>query len=467
MTPAMAARINAMGGLGSIFGFGSEFNKADTSYYIDEKDVYVDHSTQFLYEPNAMLESQLPPVNQAYTENEATSYTIGSKRIRLTGTPVVPAGYYQTPSQAPHMQQHLQNLTNVPTTPDGSAVAVAGQQPVRRPKVRRDEVICLPRSLFDRPQGNQIKARRDLKLQKLRCVTKGNDSDPFAMQKFFHTFSYNSLGQSMPQETIEHHVTRQIQQYPNAILHYDQHQLPPWTFQEDWAMLMILQHLQDLPINLSILTPGHTPNWELVSEVIGDIGITCRSSKMCEYHFAREVQKREMTRDSTWEERLMMGSASDSPQPPAKKSKKHKSQQSSNDGNSSQQSNASSNRASALAQTAPFKPSKTGSLLALDKTMQLFYKDRYEVISRIRAIRPKPPRSRYVSHDRLANNTTTLYRDDKRPIDFERPLKPETIIMEAAEERKRRAMALRQSGHMMPSSVCGCCRANNATAAPR
>lgn len=458
MTPAMAARINAMGGLGSIFGFDSEFNKTDTSYYINEKDIYIDYTTHFLYEPNVMLESQLPPVNQAYTENETTSYTIGSKKIRLTGTPVVPVGYYQSPSQAPHLQQHLQNLTNVPATPDGSAVAVAGQQPVRKPKVRRDEVICLPRSLFDRPQGNHIKARRDLKLQKLRCVTKGNDSDPFAMQKFFHAFSFNSLGQSLPQETIEHHVNRQIQQYPNTILLYQQDQLPPWTIQEEWAILMVIQHLQDLPINLSVLTPGHTPNWELVSEVISDIGFAYRSFKMCEYHYAREVQKREMTRDSSWDERAMQ--VSQSSEPPTKKSKKHKNQPS-NEGNSSQQSTASSKNSTA-AQTVPFKPSKTGSMLAHDKSLQLFFSERYSIVKRIRQNRPKPPRSRYtVSHERLANNSATLLRDDKRLIDYDRPLKPETVIMELAEERKRRALAARQAGHMM--SLCGCCRTANAT----
>lgn len=297
MTPAMAARINAMGGLGSIFGFGSDSNKSDVRHFIDEKDLYVDYTNHFLYEANIMPESQLPPVNQQYTESEATSYTIGSKKIRLTGTPVVPVGYFQTPSQLPHLQQHLQNLTNITTNPDGSALTVVGQPTTRKPKVRRDEVICLPKSLFDRQTPNFAKIRRELKLQKLRCVTKGNDSDPFAMQKFFHTFSTNPLGQSLQPETIVSTVNRQMQQFnnPAILLSYHQDQLPPWTLQEEWALLMIIQHLQDIPVNLCILTPGHTPNWELVSEVISDVGFTQRSNKMCEYHFVSNVQKREMS----------------------------------------------------------------------------------------------------------------------------------------------------------------------------
>jgi hypothetical protein len=446
MTPAMAARFNAMARLDGIFGL-PEFTKTDTRYFIDEKDIYVDHTAHFLYEPNVMPESQLPPVNQAYTENEITSYTIGTKKIRLTGTPV---DSLSKDKQSSNLQQHLQNLTNVTTTPDGSPV-VAGQQPSRKPKVRRDEVICLPKSLFDRPQGNHIKARRDLKLQKLRCVTRGNDSDPFAMQKFFHSFSFNPLGQSVPQETIVHQVQRQVQQYPNVIYHYHQEQLPPWTVQEEWAILMVIQQLQDLPVNLNILTPGHTPNWELVSEVVSDIGFAHRSFKMCEYHFARELQKREMTRDSSYDERSLQSSQPSDPQPPTKKSKKHKNQQASNEGSSSQQTTTVNNK-TAQAQVAPFRPSKTGDMLTHDRSLQLFFRERYGIIEKIRQNRPKPQRTRYaMPQERTPNSFLTLVRDDKRMIDYDRPLKPETIIIELAEERKRRLMAARHA-------PCSCCR---------
>lgn len=449
MTPAMAARINAMGGLGSIFGFGSDSNKSDAKNFIDEKDLYIDYTTHFLYEPNIMPESQLPPVNQQYTESETTSYTIGSKKIRLTGTPVVPGGYFQTPSQLPHLQQHLQNLTNIPTTPDGTAVVVVGQQSTRKPKVRRDEVICLPKSLFDRQTPNFAKIRRELKLQKLRCVTKGNDSDPFAMQKFFHSFSLNPLGQSLQPETIVTTVNRQMQQFNNTaiLLSYHQDQLPPWTLQEEWALLMVIQHLQDLPVNLCILTPGHTPNWELVSEVISDAGFTQRSNKMCEYHFILTVQKREMSRDSSWDERALQSNSSyDSSQPSAKKSKKHKNQTPSTDSQSSQ---STASKGSSAAPTVPFKPSKTGQMLVHDKSLQHSFSERYDIIKRIRVNRPKPIRTRYTSRDRLMNNPITLFKDEKRIIDYDRPMKPETIIMEQAEERKRRLTA-RVPGKIYP-----------------
>lgn len=370
-----------MGGLGNLFGFGSESNKKDVRNYIDEKDLYIDFTTHFLYEPNVMLESQLPPVNQEYTENETTSYTIGSKKIRLTGTPVLPGGYLQTQSQLPHLQQHLQNLTNIPSTPDGLS-SVAGQQVARKPKVRRDEVICLPKSIFDRQTPNFAKIRRELKLQKLRCVTKGNDSDPFAMQKFFHSFSLNPLGQSLQQETIVSQVSRQMQQYNDnrILLAYHQEQLPPWTIQEEWALLMVLQHLQDLPVNLCILTPGHTPNWELVSEVVSDIGFTNRSFKMCEYHYASTVQKREMTRDSSWDERAIQPSS----QPPQKKSKKHKDQQASGADDSQ-----SSDSKTSSAPVVTFKPSKTGAMLSVDKSLQRSLNERFEIIQRIRQNKPK------------------------------------------------------------------------------
>lgn len=372
MTPAMAARINAMGGLGSIFGFGQDSNKKDMRDFIDEKDLYLDYTTHFFYEPNIMLESQLPPVNQQYSDNETTSYTIGSKKIRLTGAPVIPGGYLPTPGQQlPHLQQHLQNLTNISVIgPDGTNALgqiIPGQPSTRKPKVRRDEVICLPKSIFDRQTPNFAKIRRELKLQKLRCVTKGNDSDPFAMQKFFHSFSLNPLGQSLQQETIVSAVNRQMQQYnnPNILLGYHQEKLPSWTAQEEWGLLMVLQHLQDLPVNLCILTPGHTPNWELVSEVISDIGFTHRSPKMCEYHFALNVQKREMTRDSSW----------DDTQPPVKKTKKHK--------NQAQASPSTPSTATSSETPIPFKPSKTGAMLSQDKSLAASYIEKYDTIHEI------------------------------------------------------------------------------------
>lgn len=465
MTPAMAARINAMGGLGTVFGFGPDSNKTNVRHFIDEKDLYVDFTVQFLYEPNVMSESQLPPINQRYTDSEATNYTFGSKKIRLTGTPVVPGGYFHTPSQLPHLQQHLQNLTSVPTTPDGTSAMVIGQQTTRKPKVRRDEVICLPKSIFDRQTPNFAKIRRELKIQKLRCVTKGNDSDPFAMQKFFHSFSQNPLGQSLQPENIVSSVGRQIQQYnnPSLLLAYHQDQLPPWTLQEEWALIMIIQHLQDLPVNLCILTPGHTPNWELVSEVISDVGFTHRSFKMCEYHFSLSVQKREMTRDSIWDERTQSNSSNDNSQPPAKKTKKLKNQppSASQDGQSSQQSTSNKSAGSAAtgaANTVPFKPSKTGSMLSNDRSLQLSFCERYETIKRIRHMRPKHSRSRFTSRDRTLSNQMNFIKDEKRLADYDRPLKPETVIMGCAAERKRvallnRVAAAAQAGHQVPQQL--------------
>lgn len=435
-----------MGGLGNIFGYGTDSNKRDTRHFIDEKDLYVDYTTHFLYEPNIMLESQLPPVNNQYTENEATSYTIGSKKIRLTGAPVAPSGYFQTQTQLPHLQQHLQNISNIQAAGDGTS-GLIGQQSARKPKVRRDEVICLPKSIFDRQTPNFAKVRRELKLQKLRCVTKGNDSDPFAMQKFFHTFSLNPLGQSLSSETIVTTVHKQVQQYNNTniLLAYTQEQLPPWTIQEEWVLLMVIQHLQDLPVNLCMLTPGHTPNWELVSEVISDVGFTHRSFKMCEYHFAANVQKREMTRDSSWDERALQSTNSsvEDSQPPTKKSKKHKNQPQTPDGQSSQQSSSSKGLSSAPA--IPFKPSKTGAMLVHDKSLQLSFSERYDIIKRIRQTRPKQIRTRY-SRERLMNNQPMLVREDKRMIDYDRPLKPEAVILDSP---MRRASNISNTGLFM------------------
>lgn len=137
---------------------------------------------------------------------------------------------------------------------------------------------------------------------------------------------------------------------------------------------------------------------------------------------------------------MQSNSSYDSSQPSAKKSKKHKNQNPS-DSHSSQSTTIKSVPTTPLV---PFKPSKTGQMLVHDKSLLHSFSERYDIIKRIRQSRPKSIRTRYTSRERFSvNNPVTLFKDEKRIIDYERPMKPETIIMEQAEERKRRALAAR------------------------
>lgn len=84
----------------------------------DDNDLYVDYSMAFLYEQSVMTESQLP---QVYIQKEA-------KRLRVE------------PGAAPRNKQ----------------------------KPRKDEVVAIPKSLFDRPSAVVLKLRKELKVQKQR-----------------------------------------------------------------------------------------------------------------------------------------------------------------------------------------------------------------------------------------------------------------------------------------------------------
>lgn len=56
---------------------------------------------------------------------------------------------------------------------------------------------------------------------------------------------------------------------------------PEWLVHEDWALLQAVEQLQELPLNLFVLKPGHTPNWDLVADMVNQVSCTSRSPAQC------------------------------------------------------------------------------------------------------------------------------------------------------------------------------------------
>jgi len=112
----------------------------------DENDLYCDYSLGFLYDREIMTESQLPPV---YIPKE-------SKRIRL------------------------ENITNR-----------------KQAKIRKDENVNIPRSLFDKPSPFILKLRKEVKVQKLRGLINGGP-DIGQLQRILNNFGPNY---TLPQPT--------------------------------------------------------------------------------------------------------------------------------------------------------------------------------------------------------------------------------------------------------------------------
>lgn len=66
-----------------------------------------------------------------------------------------------------------------------------------------------------------------------------------------------------------------------------------WAIYEDAAILNIIQNMQALPLNLLLLSPGHTPNWDFVADVVNQISRVYRPPKQCRYRYEAVIVPRE------------------------------------------------------------------------------------------------------------------------------------------------------------------------------
>lgn len=133
----------------------------------------------------------------------------------------------------------------------------------RRPlKIRKDDGYVPPRSLFDRPSPAVAKLRKDLKLQRNR-----------------------GLIRSMPMANIKQQIPIKPLTEPEG--------MAEWLIFEDRAILNVIQNLQGLPLNLMVISPGHTPNWDLVADIVNQTSRTYRSPKQCRWRYEAVIVPRE------------------------------------------------------------------------------------------------------------------------------------------------------------------------------
>ncbi|GFS95916.1 helicase domino [Nephila pilipes] len=191
----------------------------------NENDIYIDYSVAFWYETSIMHEAQLPPV---FIKKEA-------KRLKLD--PIV----------------------SVAST--------------RKQKARKDDMVNIPRSLFDRPSAAILKMRREVKLQKVKGLMVGASNMPKPIT------SFPGLKQSplvVNKPAVDTHLDKQ-----------------EWLVQEDWAILQVIQELQGIPLNLTVLLPAHTPNWDMASEAVHAVSRNWRSAKACRIRYENIIVPRE------------------------------------------------------------------------------------------------------------------------------------------------------------------------------
>jgi E1A-binding protein p400 len=133
----------------------------------------------------------------------------------------------------------------------------------RRPlKMRKDDGFIPPRSLFDRPSPALLKMRKDLKQQRNR-----------------------GLIRSMPMANFKQQVPMKPLIEPEG--------MAEWLIFEDRSILNVVQNLQGLPLSLLIISPGHTPNWDLVADIVNQSSRTYRTPKQCRWRYEAVILPRE------------------------------------------------------------------------------------------------------------------------------------------------------------------------------
>ncbi|XP_077571213.1 E1A-binding protein p400 [Stigmatopora nigra] len=131
----------------------------------------------------------------------------------------------------------------------------------RKKKKGHGETVIPPRSLFEK--ASMLKVRREGKDQKKNFSLK--QQAPFA--KPLPSLVKPSMEASQDN--------------------------PEWLISEDWALLQAVKQLLELPLNLTIVSPAHTPNWDLVSDVVNSCSRIYRSPKQCRNRYENVIIPRE------------------------------------------------------------------------------------------------------------------------------------------------------------------------------
>ncbi|XP_039253757.2 helicase domino-like [Styela clava] len=219
----------------------------------DDNDIYFDPVSCLLYLPTPMSEDQLP--------------TIHVKKERKRTKPE---------SESP------------------------GGAPGPKKKIFRSECHA-PRSIFDRPlsqlKKREIKANKDRLLHLKKPSSTANTILPHA--KALTVPALPSLPvTSLPDKE---NITTQKDQTETstsstsaaATVTDSTNKNPEWLINEDWKLLQAVEQVLEMPLSLAVLMPAHTPNWDLVADVVNSIASVYRSPKMCKQRFENVIAPRE------------------------------------------------------------------------------------------------------------------------------------------------------------------------------
>lgn len=128
------------------------------------------------------------------------------------------------------------------------------------------------KSPFDRPNATQTRLRKEQLLMKIK-LWPGSSTFISTFHKCPNSQNFQNI--NLPQSSS--HIPKFLQK--NIL------RSPRWLFHEDMAMIKTLLYLQELPCNLSVVYPGHIPNWHFVAKQVNTYSTFPRSETVCKYHY--------------------------------------------------------------------------------------------------------------------------------------------------------------------------------------
>eukprot|EP00096_Caligus_rogercresseyi_P010482 TRINITY_DN3834_c0_g1_i1.p1 TRINITY_DN3834_c0_g1~~TRINITY_DN3834_c0_g1_i1.p1 ORF type:complete len:1366 (-),score=440.93 TRINITY_DN3834_c0_g1_i1:987-5051(-) len=156
---------------------------------------------------------------------------------------------------------------------------ITGELPEIKPKLKKEESSAhAPRSLFDRPSPALLKARKDIRVGKFRLNSSSSAHTPSVV----HTSSSSPVNSAVA--GIRNPLPRTQVEAENS---------PEWLIQEDWALHQAVEDLLELPLNLTVIHPGHTPNWDMVSDMVNSVSRIYRGPRQCKNRYESIVVPRE------------------------------------------------------------------------------------------------------------------------------------------------------------------------------
>ncbi|KAL1451693.1 hypothetical protein WDU94_006048, partial [Cyamophila willieti] len=149
-------------------------------------------------------------------------------------------------------------------------------QPLSKIRHRDDVPPSVPRSLFDRPSPALLKLRAEVRLAKYRSGgAAGRSSGMAGLSSAAATSS--AVAKSVAALGLKPSVTPGTPEPEPG---------PEWLIHEDSSLLQAVLGLEIQP-NLVILAPGHTPNWDLVAELVNQVSRVYRSAKSCQNRYEK------------------------------------------------------------------------------------------------------------------------------------------------------------------------------------